>query len=68
MNDTARGHLATEHLLTDLKGRAISSGAITIGAQAVKFVLNLGSIVILARLLSPEDFGLIAMVTARRQA
>jgi len=34
------------------------------GAQGVEFVLRLGSIIVLARLLVPEQFGLIAMVTA----
>ncbi len=33
-------------------------------AQAGKFGLNLASTVILARLLTPRDFGLVAMVTA----
>ena len=33
-------------------------------AQAVKFVLHTGSTVLLARLLLPSDFGLVAMVTA----
>jgi PST family polysaccharide transporter len=33
-------------------------------AQAGKFVLNLGSNIILARLLTPQDYGLIGMVTA----
>src|SRR5437660_1557781 len=56
-------HFKTDHLLRDLRGRTISSGAITICAQGAKFVLNLGSVMILARLLTPSDFGLIAMVT-----
>lgn len=34
----------------------------TLGAQAAKFVLQLGSTAVLARLLTPADFGLIAMV------
>jgi O-antigen/teichoic acid export membrane protein len=33
-------------------------------AQAANFLLRLGSLMVLARLLSPEDFGLIGMVTA----
>ena len=33
-------------------------------AQACKFVLQLGSTMVLARLLVPEDFGLVAMVAA----
>lgn len=54
--------LKTDHLLTNLKERTIASGAITISAQAGKFVLNLVSTMILARLLTPRDFGLVAMV------
>src|SRR5436190_4375214 len=56
-------HFKTDHLLTNLKGHTISSGAVTMLAQAVKFVLSLVSTMILARLLTPQDFGLVAMVT-----
>jgi O-antigen/teichoic acid export membrane protein len=55
-------HFATEHLLTSLKGRTISGSLVTILAQGAQFVLMLVSTVILARLLSPSDFGLVAMV------
>ena len=51
------------HLKSGLKERAVKSVGITLAAQAVKLLLQLGSIVILARLLEPSDFGLIAMVT-----
>ncbi len=47
----------------DLGQRAVRGGAITIFAQAIRFILRTGSTAILARLLSPDDFGLIAMVT-----
>ena len=57
-------HFKTEHLLPNLKRRTISGGAVTISSQAAKFLLNLASTVILARLLTPRDFGLVAMVTA----
>jgi O-antigen/teichoic acid export membrane protein len=57
-------HIRTEHLLPDLRRRTISGGVVTMSAQAVKFGLNLISTVILARLLTPRDFGLVAMVTA----
>ncbi len=53
---------STDNLLRDLKGRAVRGGAITLTSQPVKFLLNLGSVVILARILVPEDFGLVAMV------
>jgi O-antigen/teichoic acid export membrane protein len=57
-------YLKTDHLLPDLKRHAISGGLITASAQVAKFMLNLGSTVVLARLLTPRDFGLVAMVTA----
>src|SRR5436190_8842962 len=56
-------YLGTDHLLDNLKGRTISSGFITIIAQGVLFVMGLASIMVLARLLTPKDFGLYAMVT-----
>lgn len=53
----------TEHLKTDLKNRAVKSVGITVAAQLIKLVLQLASISILARLLQPSDYGLIAMVS-----
>lgn len=52
----------TDHLKSDLKSRSIQGGAITIASQILKFVLQIGGTLFLARLLSPEDFGLIGMV------
>jgi O-antigen/teichoic acid export membrane protein len=57
-------HFKTDHLLPNLKRHTISGGAITITAQITKFALSLISTMILARLLNPRDFGLVAMVTA----
>lgn len=48
--------------MDDLKGRSVRGGAVTLGAQGVKFVLQIGSTMVLARLLTPTDFGLIGMV------
>src|SRR5438445_10130923 len=56
--------LATGHLLTNLKHRTVSSGVITAAAQAAQFFLNIAYIMVLARLLTPQEFGLVAMVTA----
>jgi O-antigen/teichoic acid export membrane protein len=61
--DSNEKHLRTDHLLANLRGRAVSSAFVTIMAQGAQFVLTLGSTMILARLLTPEDFGLFAMVT-----
>lgn len=54
---------STAHLRHGLKERAVKSAAVTISAQVAKLLLQLISIVVLARLLSPSDFGLVAMVT-----
>jgi PST family polysaccharide transporter len=44
--------------------RALRSGAASIGARLVNAVIQIGSVLCLARLLSPEDYGLVGMVTA----
>src|SRR5260370_9244217 len=56
-------HLRTDHLLNNLKGHTIASRTITMSAQGAKFLLSMVSTMILARLLTPRDFGLVAMVT-----
>lgn len=53
----------TEYLKADLKGRSVRGGAVTMAAQGAIFFLRMGSTIVLARLLTPQDFGLIAMVT-----
>ena len=46
-------------------GRVAARGALlTMGGQAARLLLQLAGIIILARLLSPQDYGLVAMVTA----
>ena len=55
-------HLKTDHLLHNIGRRAVSGGFVTFAAQLVKFVLTFGAAAILARLLSPRDFGLVGMV------
>ena len=50
--------------MNDLKERAIRGGFAKICAQGATFVLRIGSLMILARLLEPRDFGLVGMVTA----
>jgi PST family polysaccharide transporter len=54
---------ASDHLSQDLTGRSIRGGMTTIGSQGGKFVLTMAGTVILARLLTPTDFGLFGMVT-----
>lgn len=47
----------------NLGSRSVRGGIVTAGAQGAKVVLNAAAIVVMARLLAPEDFGLVAMVT-----
>ncbi|MGE0096340.1 MAG: lipopolysaccharide biosynthesis protein [Alphaproteobacteria bacterium] len=59
-----RAILETEHLLADLKVRSVRGGAVTVAAQIVKMVAQFAAIVVLARLLEPSAFGLVAMTAA----
>jgi O-antigen/teichoic acid export membrane protein len=56
-------YLRVDHLTADLRGRSVRGGAVTLAGQAGKFVITLASMAVLARILTPEDFGLIAMAT-----
>lgn len=47
-----------------LAGSAARGGLASVGGQLAKFLIQFGSIAILARLLAPEDFGILAMVLA----
>jgi PST family polysaccharide transporter len=44
--------------------RSVRGGAVSTLARAVTAVVQVGSVLCLARLLTPEDYGLVAMVTA----
>jgi O-antigen/teichoic acid export membrane protein len=50
--------------MKDLKQKTIRSGMARLCAQGANFVLRVGSLMVLARLLDPNDFGLVGMVTA----
>jgi PST family polysaccharide transporter len=50
--------------MKDLKEKTIRGGLARLCAQGANFVLRLGSLMVLARLLGPRDFGLVGMVTA----
>ena len=54
----------TEHLLPNLQGRSVRGGIITVIAHGGRFLLQIGSTIVLARILTPDDYGLIAMVLA----
>jgi O-antigen/teichoic acid export membrane protein len=46
-----------------LRQTAVRGAGIAIAGQAVSFAVMIGSVVILARLLTPTDFGIVTMVT-----
>jgi PST family polysaccharide transporter len=46
------------------RGRSLRGGAVSVAARAINAVVQIGSVLFLARLLSPEDYGLVSMVTA----
>jgi len=50
--------------MKDLKARTIRGGVARLVAQATTFIVRIGSLLVLARLLEPKDFGLVGMVTA----
>jgi PST family polysaccharide transporter len=55
---------STEHLHADLKGRSVRGGLVTLTSQGAQFFIQSIATVVLARMLVPADFGLVAMVTA----
>jgi O-antigen/teichoic acid export membrane protein len=50
--------------MKDLRQKTIRGGTARLCAQVANFLLRIGSLMILARLLEPKDFGLVGMVTA----
>jgi O-antigen/teichoic acid export membrane protein len=49
---------------TDLRRKTVRGALVSSGAQAATFVLRTASLMVLARLLLKEDFGMVNMVTA----
>jgi O-antigen/teichoic acid export membrane protein len=54
----------TEHLRDDLKGRSVRGGAATVLGQGAQVCIATASTMVMARLLTPRDYGMIAMITA----
>src|SRR5215468_497086 len=50
--------------MKDLKEKTIRGGFAKVCAQGAGLFIRMGSLMILARLLDPKDFGLVGMVTA----
>lgn len=58
----AEEYFRTDHLKTNLGGRAARGGVIAIGSQGLKFFSTIAATSVMARLLTPQDYGLIGMV------
>lgn len=48
----------------DHTGKSLRAGAVSVAARLLNAFVQIGSVLFLARLLSPEDYGLVSMVTA----
>jgi O-antigen/teichoic acid export membrane protein len=54
----------TDHLKTDLRKHAVKGAGATVFSNVSDYAIQMIATIVLARLLKPEDFGLVAMVTA----
>ena len=59
-----RNNFKNQDLRRDLRSRSVQGSFFTLIGQVAIFVVQIGGTAVLARLLTPGDFGLIAMVTA----
>lgn len=68
MNDKAKNpapdYFDDRHLKHQLGQRAVSGGGVSVISRVTGFAIQMVGVIVLARLLSPGDFGLVAMVTA----
>ena len=64
MDDKYREIFASSEVGRGLIRKAVRGSAVVMGGEIGSFLLRIGSTVVLARLLLPEDFGLLAMVSA----
>ncbi len=62
VNDGREDYFRTDHLKAELGRRSARGGAVTVTAQTGMFLMNAVSARVLARLLTPQDYGLIGMV------
>lgn len=62
MVDRSSQYLETKHLLSDIGGHTARGGAVTIMSHGLKVLISIVATAVLARLLTPHDYGLIGMV------
>jgi PST family polysaccharide transporter len=59
---TTDHYFSTDHVKSNLAGRTARGGAVAIVSQGLKFVITIAATSVMARLLTPNDYGLIGMV------
>ena len=62
--DAPRTSLSTQHLNRHLRGHAVRGGVAQTLAEGLLVLIRFGYLIVLARLLTPRDFGLVAMALA----
>ncbi len=55
-------YLNPDHLLADLKGHAVRGAGAALSSRTMAYAIQTVGTIVQARLLSPDDFGLVAMV------
>ena len=60
--DSRKEYFDTEHLTAGIGSRTARGGVITIVSHGLKFAFSIVATAVLARLLTPQDYGLIGMV------
>lgn len=60
--NSSREYFDTEHLTAAIGSRTARGGVVTIMSHGLKFALSIVATAVLARLLTPHDYGLIGMV------
>lgn len=61
---TSQEYFGSAHLKTGLKRRAVRGAGATVVSRILQHAVQLIATIVLARLLTPDDFGLVAMVAA----
>lgn len=62
--ESAKGSVERGGGTSELRGQSVRGGLVTFASQCARVFIQLGSVAVLARILAPEDFGLVAMVIA----
>ena len=55
-------YFSTDHLMDSIGGRTARGGLVTFVSHGLKFAVSILATAVLARLLTPKDYGLIGMV------